>query len=233
MDRMGITLISLPNMQYYRTTTMKPGKAKANFNHTANDVWGAAVAAQRINGQYVKAIAPGTTQKTNRQIVEDLLRDPTQLTIDDLQQGVRVRQYFKGLTFKVIEGKALSDFSKSAMEIATKDDIASTYDLAVICSLPASYEKSSKRDDVDRRINFARGGRVGELSEKVTLNIEVLKLLWSSKFNVWYLTGITSEDQVVFFATRDVYDMGTMLTVQGVVKSHRDNSTQLGRAKVL
>lgn len=214
-----------------RPTAPTPRVRKLELN--TDDVFAAACAAQRINGQYVKAIAPGTTQKTNRQIAEELLKDPTQLALDDRQQGERVRQYFKGLTFKVIEGKQLSDFAKNAMDIAGNDIITSTYQLAVVVSLPASYEKSAKRDDVDRRINFACGGFVGNLSDKVTLNIEVLKQLWSNKWNTWYITGITSEDQVVFFAHKTQYDIGTMLTIQGVVKSQRETSTQLGRVKVL
>ena len=95
------------------------------------------------------------------------------------------------------------------------------------------YEKSAKRDDVDRRINFARGGYVGDIGEKVSLNIEVLKSVWSQKWNTWYITGINSEDQVVFFACKESFDIGTHLTITGVVKGTRDNSTQLNRVKVL
>lgn len=203
------------------------------IGYTTDDVFAASCAAQRINGSYIKAIAPGISQKTNRQIVEELLKDTTQITDNDRLEGECVRKYFKGLTFKVIEGKALSDFAKNALEFATNDMVTSTYQLAVIVSLPQSYEKSSKRDNVDRRLQWARGGFVGNLTEKVTLNIEVVKQLWSQKWNTWYITGITTEDQAVFFAHKTQYDVGTMLTIQGVVKGQRDNSTQLSRVKVL
>lgn len=218
------------NPYAYRAPVNVARVRKVTFN--TDDVFAAACAAQRINGQYVKAVAPGLKQKTNRQIVEELLTDPTQIGLDDRQQGEHVRQYFKGLTFKVLEGKQLSDFNKSAMDIAGSDDVVSTYQLAVAVSLPATYEKNSKRDDVDRRIKFATGGYVGEIGEKVMLNIEVLKQLWSEKYNTWYLTGITAEEQVVFFALRTQYDIGTHLTIEGVVKSQRETSTQLNRVKV-
>ncbi len=133
----------------------------------------------------------------------------------------------------MIEGKKLSDFMQGAYDAACKTEIKTKLELAIIASLPATYEKSAKRDDVDRRINFARGGYIGVEGEKVTLNIELLKQLWSEKWNTWYLTGITEEDQVVFFAHKTQYDIGTHLTVQGVVKGKRENSTQLGRVKVL
>lgn len=196
-----------------------------------DQVFAAACAAQRINGSYIKS--PDQGVKTNRQLVEELLQDPTQITVDDRIQGESMRTYFKGLTFRVIEGKQLSDFSKNAMEIATNDTITSTYQFAVAVSLPQTYEKSNKRDTIERRINFARGGYAGVIGEKVTLNIEVVKQLWSNKYNIWYLTGITTEDQVVFFAHKTQYDIGTHLTITGVVKSQRETSTQLSRVKVL
>jgi hypothetical protein len=219
------------NPYAYRKPAFGASKVTMSFN--ADDVWAVACAAFRINGSYVKAIAPGTTQKTNRQIAEELLKDQSLVTSDDRAKGQLARQYYKGLTFKVIEGKTLNDFNKNAMEIASLETITTTYQLAIIVSLPASYEKSSKRDDVDRRINFARGGYVGVVGEKVSLNIEVLKQLWSEKYNTWYLTGITTEDQVVFFACRENFDIGTHLTITGSVKGQRETSTQLNRVKVI
>lgn len=218
------------NRKYY--SPIQSNKAKVVLDYDANDVWAASVAAQRINGSYIKAVAPGIDQKTNRQIVIDMLNSPETITQEDRDQAEVVRRYFKALTFKIIEGKTLNDYLKGAMTIANKDNITTTYDLAVIASLPATYEKSSKRDDVDRRIRFAQGGFVGEPGEIIQLNIEVVKRLWSEKFNTWYLTCMTPEDQVVFFAFRKEVNVGDTLSIQGKVKSKRDNSTQLSHVKV-
>jgi len=211
-------------------------KTVLNFN--ADDVWGAAVAAQRINGAYVKLSMlsesdPGMDRKSNRQIVEDLLADTFSITDEDRAQGKKVRSFFQAYTFKILQGKALSEFNNTAMLISNRDVITSAYDISVIASLPSGYERGAKQQSVDQRINFARGGYIGEVGIKVSLNIEVLKQMWSEKWNTWYLTGITDEDQVVFFAIRTQYDIGTHLTIQGAVKAHRDNSTQLNRVKVL
>lgn len=221
------------NPYAYRKPVTRVPKTTNSFN--AEDVWAAAWQAYVQNGnQYVKAIAPGVADhKTNRMIVEKLLVDPTQITQENRAQGEIVRRYFKGLTFKLIEGRALSPFMQGAHDASCKDTITGNFDIGVITSLPATYEKSTKRDDVDRRINFARGGYVGDIGDKVTLNIEVLKALWSQKWNTWYITGINSEDQVVFFACKEKFDIGTHLTITGTVKGQRDNSTQLNRVKVL
>ena len=221
------------NPYAYRKPVAKAHTPKFNFN--TDEVFAASYQAFVAQGnQYVKAIAPGVPgHKTNRMIVEELLNDPTKITSESREQAQLIRAYFKGYTFKILQGKTLNDFNNTAMTIACKDTISSNYDLAVIVSLPATYEKSAKRDTVDRRINFARGGSVGDIGEKVTLNIEVLKSVWSQKWNTWYITGINSEDQVVFFASKESFDIGTFLTITGTVKGQRDNSTQLNRVKVL
>lgn len=207
---------------------------KVTVTHNADDVWAASAQAFSINGSYVKAIAPGIEgHKTNRQIVDGLLADPTQITQESRDKGLAIRQYFKGLTFKVLQGKQLNDFNQTAMIIANRDAITSNYDIAVIVSLPATYEKSVKRDDVDRRINFASGGYLGTVGDKVTVEIEVVKQVWSQNWNTWYVTGITDDDKVLFFAYKTQMNTGDRVTISGSVKGTRDNSTQLNRVKVI
>lgn len=212
-------------------------KPVLNFN--ADDVWSAACAAQRINGRYIKLSMitesnPDNSQVSNRSIVEGLLADTFSITDEDREQGKKVRSYFQAYTFKILQGKELSEFNNTAMLIANRDVITSTYDLAVICSLPSSYEKASKRDDVDRRINFARGGYVGTVGDKVNVTVEVVKRIWSEKWMTSFVTGITAEDQVVFFAFKNELEIGKTISIQGTVKGQRDpNTTQLNRVKVI
>lgn len=215
-----------------------PKYQKRVLNFNADDVWAAACQAQRINGSYVKLSMisesdPAINQQSNRQIVEGLLADTSNISDEDREQGKKVRQYFQGFTFKILQGKALSEFNNTAMLIANRDVITSLYDVAVIASLPNSYEKSVERDNVDRRINFARGGYLGVIGDKVSIEIEVVKQIWSQKWNTYYITGITDDDKVLFFASKVNIEIGDRVKIQGAVKAHRDNSTQLNRVKVI
>lgn len=206
-------------------------KPVLNFN--ADDVWGAAVAAQRINGSYIKAIAPGVEQQTNRQIIEGLLADPFIITDEDRDEGKKVRAFYQAYTFKILKGKQLSEFDNTAMLISNRDVITSNYDVAVIASLPSCYERGVKRQSVDQRVTFAKGGFISAVGNKVSVTIEVLKSIYSQKWATTYITGITSEDQVVFFAFKEALEVGKMFDIYGTVKSHRDNTTQLNRVKVI
>lgn len=222
-----------PARQYryqYSNKSQRPTAPKPNY--TADDVWAAACQAQRINNGYVKiAVVDDRNFKTNRKIVEELLADTTNITQVDREQGEIVRRYFKSVTFKIIEGKQISEFMRTAMYVADKDEITTVYDLATVISLPATYERASKRDQLENRIKWARGGYVGVVNEFIDLKIEVIKKLWSEKWSTWYITGVTEQDQVVYFAFKRQVNIGDTMSITGKVKSQRETQTQLSHVK--
>lgn len=217
---------------YTKTMNRVP---KVSMQIPSEDLWAASWQAYIANSkQYIKAIMPDNADhKTNKMIVQELLADPTQITQESREQGEAMRRYFMGLTFKMIEGRTLSPFMQGAYDAACKNTITSNFDFGVIVSLPSTYEKATNRDNVDRRIRFAQGGYLGTIGDKVTCEIEVLKRLWSEKWNTWYITGITDTDQVLFFAYKNNIDIGVRVKIAGTVKGTRDNSTQLNRVKVI
>ena len=211
---------------------------KPVVNYNADDVWGAAVAAQRINGAYVKLSALSESDKefnklSNRQLVESLLVDSHLITEEDREQAKKVRAFYQALTFKILQGKHLNEFDNNAMVLANRDVITSNYDLAVIASLPSCYERGVARQSVDQRISFAQGGFIGQVGNKVSTSVEVLRSVYSQTYNVNFVTGINSDDQVVFFAYKKELEVGKMYDIYGNVKAHRDTTTQLNRVKVI
>ena len=211
---------------------------KVVVNHNADDVWSASCAAQRINGSYIKLCIiseadPATTKLSNRMIIEKLLVDQSGITDDDREQGKKVRAFYQALTFKILQGKQLNEFDNTTMLISNREVITSTYDIAVIASLPSCYERGVLRQTADQRVSFATGGFIGAVGNKVTTSIEVLRSVFSHTYNVNFITGITSDDQVVFFAYKNVLEVGKMYDIYGTVKGYRDNSTQLNRVKVI
>ena len=98
------------------------------LNFVADDVWAAAVVAQRINGSYVKLSQisesdPELTKKSNRMLVQELLADTSRITDEDRAEGKKVRAFYQGLTFKILKGIKLSQFDNTAMVISNRDVI--------------------------------------------------------------------------------------------------------------
>jgi hypothetical protein len=221
------------NPYAYRKPMTKTPKVTISYN--ADDVWSAACAAQRINGAYVKNIAEvaeGQKAETNRQIVERFLSDTSLITQADRDQAENVRKYYKGFTFKILQGKKLNEFDNNAMVIANRDVITTNYDIAVIASLPSCYERSVKRDNMNRKLESATGGFIGRVGDKVQVSVEVVRSVYSQQWNVFFVSGVTSDDQAVFFSYKQQLLAGSLIVAQGTVKAHRDNCTQLNRVKV-
>jgi catabolite regulation protein CreA len=211
---------------------------KPVLNLVADNVWGAACQAQRINGSYVKLSIlteedKSSNKLSNRQMIETFMVDSSLITEEAMEQGKKVRAFYQALTFKILQGKQLNDFDNTAMLIANRDVITSNYDVAVIASLPSCYERGVKRQTVDQRINFARGGFIGQVGKKVSTSVEVLRSVYSQTYNVNFVTGINSDDQAVFFAYKKELEVGKMYDIYGNVKAHRDTTTQLNRVKVI
>ena len=205
----------------------------APLNINADIVWGAACQAQRLNQGYIKVSEDAPAGQTNRNLVMQFIADPTKITPEDIEQGKLVRKYFQGYTFKILKGIKLSEFDNTAMLISNRDTIDTYFDISILTSLPSSYERGMKRQTVDQRIAFAKGGYISVVGNKVSPTIEVLKSFYSQNWNTNYITGITSDDQVLFFAFKQPLEVGKMYDLYGTVKVHRDNVTQLNRVKVL
>ena len=209
---------------------------KPTVNFQAVDVWAAACAAQRINGSYVKVVPVENNEyitETNRQIVDNFLANTDLITESDREQGETVRKYYQGYTFKILQGKKLSDFDNTAMVISNRDVIESNYDVAVIASLPSCYERAIERDNKNRKLEFASGGFVGTVGDKVTVNVEIVRSSFSQQYSTYFISGVTTDDQAVFFSYRDAIEPGKIIVAQGTVKRHGENITQLNRVKVV
>ena len=205
------------------------------LNLVADDVWAAACAAQRINGRYIKNlidVAEGQNAATNRILIDQHLANPSLITEADRTQAELVRKYYKAFTFKILQGKKLNEFDTNAMVIANRDVIESNYDIAVIASLPSCYDRAVKRDNMNRKLEGATGGFIGHIGDKVQVSVEVVRSVFSQQWNVFFVSGVTSEDQAVFFSYKQEIPANSIIVVQGTVKAHRDNSTQLNRVKV-
>jgi len=232
--------------KYQQRRTWRP-RAQPQGNRYAMDlVWGAACAAQRINGAYVKETqyrfdeALNTTVPTvkrNRNIMEEILDNPAMLMPEDIAQGQECRKFLQqDITFRALKGR-LTDFdSATSRVIAVEgefDSVKHRYELAVVASLPASHQRALERQVTQERVRQTTGDYVGQPGDKVRVTVEIVKSNYSQQWNTWYATGITSHNQAVFFAYRSELAKGTTVDIQGTVKAHRDGSTQLNRVSII
>ena len=202
------------------------------------DVVAAACAAQRVNSAYIKVPyqlgvdGDNIKRTTNRELVYQYLEDESFITDADRLLAEDIKEYFKGYTFKVLSGAYLSEFDRNTMKILEEEFTPEGYNVALLCSIPNNYLKAKKRDEADRRTRFAQGGYVGKVGERLNLQVEVIKCVFSQKWGIFYITAMTTSDQAIFFSYKQEVSEGTVLNINGTVKRQDNNQTQLNRVKV-
>jgi hypothetical protein len=205
---------------------------------SASQVWSAAYAAYRINNGYLKypeynEDRTKLLKPANRDLVKLFLTDPSQITNEDQTSAVECRKHLASMVTMAGLRGPLNDWDKTTARVCALDEISSNYDIAIITALPKSYIQQQKRDDVKGRLARCETSFVGGVGEKVTLNIEVVENKYSLKYGTNYITGITTDNQAVFFSYRESVKIGAKLHITGTVKRHGDRISQLTRVKVI
>ena len=207
---------------------------------TADQVWGAAVAADRINGGYIKEALWGPSdsgedrklKEANKIMVKDWLRANSfsLITAADIEQGREVRNYFNGFLLKEIAGK-INDFERQALKIAQKDEFTGRdmYDFAVVSCLPAAMLRDQAKKELTTEIRFSTQ-LAAAVGDRIQGDIEVVKCYWNQNYGKWRVTARMGESFVDFWFGKELTGE---LRIKGKVKVQRGNkTTQLNYVKI-
>jgi len=205
-------------------------------SYNTTDVFAAAAAAHRVNGGYLKYSETndeaGTSKIANKILIRQFLDGNFDIREQDREVGEKVMQHCRSLTFKLLTDKRLSDFEQNMLSIVEKETVGSNFDIAIVSSLPAAYERTQIRNTVEVRLRETEclDGLVGD---KVAISAEVVKCYFSDTWGTHFVTAITDDNKQVFFAYRNKLEIGSNFTAEGKIKSQRDNSTQLNYVKMV
>ena len=205
---------------------------------TADQVWGLAVAADRINEGYFKEseFEPDSNtlvRKANKTMVKDWLRENnfSAATAADIETGRSVRNYFNGFLLKELSGK-INDFERQALKIAQKDEFTGRdmFDFAVVSCLPAAMLRDQAKKELTTEIRFSTQ-LAAAVGDRVQGDIEVIKCYWNQNYGKWRVTARMRESFVDFWASEEF--KGTV-SIKAKVKAQRgDNTTQLNYVKIV
>lgn len=234
--------------------TVRPGQPV----YALQDLMVAAAVAHRVNGgQYIKpgAVIAAPTESDpyatiphpltpNKDIAAGVLAagaDSLQITVADRELAENITTHYRGLTFKVLTGAALSEFENSILRLITADEAdvqLTTRDIGLAVCLPSMWVKDVARKSVDERLGDTHNEFLGTVGAKITVRATVARCVYSQQWNTYYVTAITDTNHAVFFAAKSNLAADTTVTVQAKVKAHRvdersrAHQTQLNYAKV-
>jgi hypothetical protein len=212
--------------------------------HSVSDVWAAACAAQRINGEYLKEGRNEygeqgqvlSTKRRNRDIMLDFLHNPDRLLVQDVEAGEQCRNFLQqDLTFRALKSQ-LNDFDQSVGKCLAVTDrfytVTHRYELAVIAALPQSHQRAVQRLEVQDRLAATVPQAVGKISSKVRLTVEVVSSTYSQNYGVYWIKAITTDNRAVFFAYKNSLAPKSAHQITGSVKRFDNGQTQLNRVKI-
>ena len=207
---------------------------------TADQVWGLAVAADRINGGYFKEdvyVMENQCHKrvtqANKLMLKEWLRNgaTTEATEADVERGREVRHFFNGFLLKELSGK-INDFERQALKIAQMEEFTSKnlLEFAIVSCLPAAMlrEQSRKELDSDIRSSTQLTGNVGD---RIEGDIEVVKCYFSQEYSKFRITAKLVDSFVDFWYNTSM-KTGDVVKIKAKIKSIRsNNTTQLNYVK--
>jgi len=204
---------------------------------TADHVWGLAVAADRINGGYVKADVYAENldvvqKQANKTMVKAWLRNgQNPATAADVERGREVRNYFKGYLLKQISGK-INDFESTALGIAQLDEFHNKQmlEFAVVSCLPSVMLRDQSRKELKNAISSSVQLE-GDVGDKITGEIEVFRCDYQQTYDKFIVQARMGDSYVSFwFSSR----LDGAMTIRAKIKEQRgDNTTALNFVKII
>jgi hypothetical protein len=204
---------------------------------TADHVWGLAVAADRMNGGYVKADVYAENldvvqKQANKTMVKGWLRNnQNPATAEDVARGREVRNYFNGYLLKQIAGK-INDFEQTALRIAQMDEFTNRHllEFSVVSCLPSVMLRDQSRKELKSAINSSTQ-LAGEEGDKIQGEIDVFKCDYNTTYNKFLVQARLGDSYVSFwFGSR----LDGAVKIRAKIKSQRgDNTTVLNFVKII
>jgi hypothetical protein len=193
--------------------------------------WAAACVAYQINSGYIKVSE--ADKKDNKTLVREIIESGSPITDADLQYGQAVRDYIaKSATMATLRG-TLDTWGQEMARVGQLNQIESTYDLNVIASMPATYQRSVERDHVHERLSKTNTAHQAAIGDKIELAVEVLENKYSQKWATYYVTVVDTDNRAWYFAHRQSLKKGEQYTIRGTVKRLADRMVQLNRVRLV
>lgn len=201
-----------------------------------DQAFAAAAAAFRINeNNYYKADTryDSTGTRPNREIMVDILDGKIQTTPEDTDTAAKIIKYLRGFAFKMLV-KPLGEYESEMLRIVNGETVT-PYKFGYVASAPSTWFKANRRQTADDKVRDSEPGYLGVIGQKITVKAEVLKCIYSQNWNTYYITALTDCNHLVFFPSKVELDTGgSMLTITGKVKAHREGfQTALNYVKVV
>lgn len=240
-------------MPYYYTAynarpamnrSRRPRQQPEDVTASAEVIWAAAAYADRMNGgEYRKE--PEYLVREDGTLTDQVVREPNRLymwqaingreliTDADRDVGQQARDWLrKSLVMKGLRGN-MSEFDTALSRAVEMDEFltgSDRYEIALVASQIRAWREGTRMESVMDDVVRTPVAAVGE---RVQASCQVVKSVFSTNYNVYFITAKTDANQLVFFSYRKGLAVGERISIKGHVKAHRPDATQLNRVRIV
>jgi hypothetical protein len=215
---------------------METTTEKKNF--ATELVFAAAAAAQRINNGYLRKATADNSRKSNAILARSFITKPANLLPEDYEFGNRVRENYKNLLFEFIAGSLRNYLHEahltSMMEEIPASGANSTRLISLIAALPNSYleeqNRKSARENLERLKEHSNP--VGLVGQWYTGKVTVVDAIFKIRFRSYAVNVVTASGEILYFFTYDKFVVNSKVEIQGHIKAHYGQTTQLERVSL-
>jgi hypothetical protein len=167
-------------------------------------IWGAACQALSVNnGEYIKPedIMYNDDQlgkQANRELIEFYSFNTDKISEQSIKDGEEIRNYLKGMIFKMLAEELKSDYFIKLIKLATDDELKlKNNNIALIASAPNAVLKEQFKEGQLKQVRDCEPGYVGKLYESVQVKFEIIKSHYSVDWERYYITAITTDNKLI------------------------------------
>lgn len=197
---------------------------KSQVFYPTKHVFAAACAAERINGDYVSSVDESSNKpekSTNKSLMLLLLNNSLEITEEDRAKADLVIRNYQALSFKLLGGKTLNEFESKSMELATGEQVAHR-DIGVVAYLPVGYNRAEASRKIDQQVRECEAKYCGAVGDKVNLNVEVIRIIFSHNWGCYFITAVTKDNLAVSFAFSKQLELNKTYQIKAKVKEHNE-----------
>jgi len=203
------------------------------------DAMTAAVAAQRVNGKYIKRYDAKEGELSNGALMREFL-NPEMVNFNHLPQDIEIaEQILEYLDSKMIEliAGTLHDYWKNLV-LLTEQKVINSNDfktLALVASVPNSYFNAIGREKAKEELSIiAENSRhIGQIGDGIEADLTIKSAVYSANYNKWYHTALTNDGNLICFPLSEQLNRGQNITISARIHKHDDqNQTRLHYVRV-
>jgi len=193
----------------------------------------AACAAQRTNGRYIKRHDATQGELSNGALMREFLNPETEnfnILPQDIEIAEQICEYLDSKMIELIAG-TLQEYWKTCVLLTEKKEfyVDDYRNLAVIASIPNSYENAVKREQAVEKIALIgeNSRHIGKIGDGFKGAVTIVSAVYSHNYGKWYHTAENDGNLISFPHTNRLENNKKISLTARIYKHDDKNVTRL------